>query len=102
MSDSNSDSDFYFVNKYNKTVLRTRKIKSIDVTSDSYAEQNEDSNVTKPKFKVGDHVRKSKYKIIFAKGYTKNWSGEVFFVSKIKDTVPWTYLISDLNGGKTA
>ena len=45
----------------------------IDVTSDSYAEYNEDSNVTKPKFKVGDHVRTSKYKNIFPKGYMQNW-----------------------------
>ena len=75
-------------------------MKPIDVTSDSYAEYNEYSNVTKPKFKVSDHVRISKYKNIFAKGYTKNWSDKVFVVSKIKDTVLWTYLISDLNGGK--
>ena len=51
-----------------------------------------------PKFKVGDHVRISKYKIIFAKAYTPNWFEEVFVVSKIKNTVPWTYLINDLNG----
>ena len=74
----------------------------IDITSDSYAEYNKDSNVTKLKFKVGDHVRISKYKNIFAKGYTQNWSEEVFVVSKIKDTVPWTYVISDLNGEKIA
>ena len=75
-------------------------MKPIDVTSDSYAECNEDSNEKDPKFKVGDHVRISKYKNIFAKGYTKNWSEEVFVVSKIKDTVPWTNVISDLNGKK--
>ena len=75
-------------------------MKPIDVTSDSHAEYNEDSNVTKPKFKVGDHVRISKYKNIFAKRYTQNWSEEVFVFSKIKDTVPWTYALSDLNGGK--
>ena len=86
------------VNKYNNTVHRTIKMKLIDVTSDSYAEYNEDSNVTNPKFKVGDHVRISKYKNIFAKGYTPNWSEEVFVVSKIKNTVPWTYVVSDLNG----
>ena len=74
----------------------------IDITSDSYAEYNKDSNVTKFKFKVGDHVRISKYKNIFAKGYTQNWSEEVFVVSKIKDTFPWTYVISDLNGEKIA
>ena len=50
--------------------------------------------------KVGDHVRISNYKNIFAKRYTPNWSGEIFVISKIKNTVPWTYVISDLNGGK--
>ena len=86
------------VDKYNNTVHRSIKMKPIDTTSDSYPEYNEDSNVTKPKFKVGDHVRISKYKNIFAKGYTQNWSEEVFVVSKIKNTVPWTYVVSDLNG----
>ena len=47
---------------------------------------------------LGDNVRISKYKNIFAKGYTPNWSKEIFVVSKIKNTVPWTYVISDLNG----
>ena len=86
------------VNKYNNTVHRTIKMKPIEVTSDSYAEYNEDSNKNDPKFKVGDHVRISKYKNIFAKGYTPNWSEEVSVVSKIKNTVPWTCVISDLNG----
>ena len=74
------------VDKYNNTVHRSIKMKPIDVTDDSYAEYNEDSNKKDPKFKVGDHVRISKYKNIFAKGYTQNWS-EVFLVSKIKDIV---------------
>ena len=86
------------VNKYNNTVHRTIKMKPIDVTSDSYAEYNEDFNKKDPKFKVGDHVRISKYKNIFAKGYTQNWSEEVLVITKIRDTVPWTYSISDLNG----
>ena len=90
------------VDKYNNTVHRTMKMKPIDVASDSYAEYNEDSNVTKPKFKVGDHVRISKCKKIFANGYTQNWLEEVFVISKIKDTVLWTYLISDWNGEKNA
>ena len=51
-----------------------------------------------PKFKVGDHVRMSKYKNIYTKGYTQNWPEEIFMISKIKNTVPWTYVISDLNG----
>ena len=86
------------VNKYNNTVHRSIKMKPIDVTSDSYAEYNEDSNVIKPKFKIGDHVRISKYKNIFANRYTQNWSEEVFVVSRIKNTVLQTYVISDLNG----
>ena len=77
-------------------------MKQIDVTSDSYAEYNEDSNVTKPKFKFGDYIKISKYKNIFAEVYTQNWSEVTFVFSKIKDTVPWTYVISDLNGGKIA
>ena len=74
----------------------------IDVMPDFYAECNEDSNVTKPKLQVGDHVRISKYKIIFGKGYTQNWSEEVFVVSKIKNTVSSTCVISDLNVEKIA
>ena len=72
------------VNKYNDTVHGTIKMKPIDVTSDSFAEYNEDSNKKNPKFKAGDHVRISKYKNIFAKGYTPNWSEEVFVISKLK------------------
>ena len=86
------------VNKYNNTVHRIIKMKPIDVTSDSYAEYDEDSNKKYPKLKVGDHVRISKYKNIFAKGYTPNWSEEDLFVRKIKNTVLWTYLVIDLNG----
>ena len=87
-------------NKYNNTVHRTIKMKPIDVTGDSYAEYNEDFNKKDPKFKVGDHVRISKYKNIFAKRYTPNWLEEVFVASKIKNTVPCTYVVSDLNGEK--
>ena len=86
------------VNKYNNTAHRTIKMKPTDVKPDSYAEYNEDSNKRNPIFKVGDHVRISKYKIIFAKGYAPNWSEEVFVVNKIKNTVPWTYVINDFNG----
>ena len=67
------------VNKYNTIVHKTIKIKPIDVTGDSYAKYNENLNKNDPKFKVGDQVRISKYKNIFAKGYTPNWSEEVFY-----------------------
>ena len=79
------------VNKYNNTVHRAIKMKAIDVTSDSFAKYNKDSNKRNPKFKVSDHVKISKYKNLFAKGYAPNWSREIFIVSKIKNTVPWTY-----------
>ena len=83
------------VDKYNNTVHRTIKMKPNEVTGDYYAEYNED--LSNPKFKNGDNVRISKYKNIFAKVYTPNWS-DVFIIDKIKNTVPWTYAISDLNG----
>ena len=85
-------------NKCNNTVHRTIKMKPIGVTGDSFAKYNEYFNKKGPKFKVGDHVRISKDKNIFAKGYVPNWSEEVFIVKKIKNTVRWTYNISDLNG----
>ena len=85
------------VKKYNNTVHRTIKMKPIDVTSDSYAEYIEDFNEKDLEFKVVDPIRISKYKNIFAKEYTQNWSEEVFIISKIKNTVPWTYVISDLS-----
>ena len=76
------------VNKYNNTVHKTIKMKPIDITCDSYAKYNEDFNKKDPRFKLGDHVRISKYKNIFAKRYAPNWLEEVFVVSKIKNTVP--------------
>ena len=88
------------VNEYNSTFHRTIKMKLIDVTNDSYAEYNEDFNKKDLKFKVSDHVRISKYKNIFAKGCTPNWSEEVFAVNNIKNTVPWIYVANDLNGEK--
>ena len=69
-------------------------MKPIDVTSDSYTEQNEDFIKKDPKFKVGDHVKISKYKNIFAKEYTPNWSEEIFVVSKIKNTVGLMLLVT--------
>ena len=72
-------------------------MKSIDVKNDSFAEYNEESNEKDPKFKVNNHVRISKYKNIFAKGYALNWSEEIFVIKKIKITVPWTYVISNIN-----
>ena len=72
-------------------------MKPIEVIDDSYAEYNKDSDKKNPKFKVGDFVRISKYKNIFAKGYFPNWQEEVFIIKKVKNTVPWNYVINDLN-----
>ena len=88
------------VDKYNNTYHNTIKMKPIDVKNNSFVEYNEEPNEKDPKFRVGDHARISKYKNIFAKGYASNWSEEIFIVKKIKNTVPWTYVISDLNGEK--
>ena len=86
------------IDEYNNTCHKTIKMKPIDVKSDSFAEYNEESNEKDPKFKVGDHVRISKYKNTFAKGYAPNWSEEIFVIKQIKNMVPWTYVLSDLNG----
>ena len=73
-------------------------MKPVDVKNDTYIDFEKEVNDRDPKFKVGDHVRTSKYKNIFPKGYMPNWLEEVFDISKIKNTVPWTYVINDLNG----
>ena len=86
------------VNKCNSTVHKTIKMKPIHVTDDSYAQYNEDFNKKDPKFKADAHVRISKYKNIFAKGYAPNWPEEVFVISKIKNTVTLTYVINYLSG----
>ena len=86
------------INKYNDTYHRTIKLKPIDVKDNAYINIDKEVNDKKPKFKAGDHVRISKYKNVFAKGYTRNWSEEMFVMKEIKNTVPWTYVINDLNG----
>ena len=82
------------VNEYNSTYHRTSKVKPVDVKDNTYI----DCKREVPKFKIGDHVRISKYKNTFVKGCTPNWSEEVFVVSKIKNTVPRSYVINDHNG----
>ena len=86
------------VDDCNNTYYTTIKMKPINVKSDCYAEYNVDSKEEDPKFQVGDDVRISKYRNTFAKGFAPNWSEEVFVIRKIKNTVPWTYVINDLNG----
>ena len=68
------------------------KMKPIDVEDNTYIDFKREVNDKNLNFKFDDHVRISKYKKIFAKGYTPNWSEEVSV------TVPWTYIINDLNG----
>ena len=86
------------VGEYNNTYHRTIKMKPTDVKDNTYIDFKKEFNDKDPKFKVGDHVRISKYKNIFAKEYTPNWSEEVFVISKIQNAVPWTYFVNDLNG----
>ena len=95
------------VNKYNNTKHSTIKMKPIDVkdtTELSSLECNnnkrvyiDEHNEERSRFKVGDTVRISKFKNIFAKRYTPNWSKEIFIVDTINDTVPYTYNLKDLN-----
>ena len=85
------------VNKYNNTCRSTIKMKSVDVKSNTYIDSSKEINDKNPKFKTGDNVRISKHKNVFAKGYAPNWSEEVFVIKKVKNIVPWTYIISYLN-----
>ena len=85
------------VNEYNNTKHNTTKMKPKDVGNNKKVYIDE-HNEKRSRFKVGDRVRMSKFKNIFPKGYTPNWSREIFIVNKIKDTVPYTYNIKDLNG----
>ena len=86
------------VGEYNNTFHRIIKMKPVDVKDNKYIDFKKEVNDKDQKFKVGDCLKISKYKNIFAKGYTPTWSEEVFVVYKIKNTVPWTHVINDLNG----
>ena len=86
------------VRKDNNAYHTSIKMKPVDVKANTYIDFKKNVNDKDPKFKVGDHVRISKYKNIFAKGYMSNWSEEIFIIKKIKNTVPWAYVINDLNG----
>ena len=86
------------VNKYNNTYHCTIKMKPVGLSSSKCIDLYNKNNKEDPKFKVDDHVRISKYKNIFAKVYVPNWPEEVFVITKVKNTIPWTYAINDLNG----
>ena len=88
----------YIVHKYNNKKHRTIKMKPIDVKDNTYIDFGKEVNDNDPKFKVGDHVTISKYRNIFAYGYTPNWSEKGFVIKKIRNTFPWTYVIDDLKG----
>ena len=85
------------VNEYNNTKHNTIKMKPVDV-EDNKRVYIDEHNEKDGRFKVGGRVRISKFKNIFAKGYTPNWSKEIFIVHKINDTIPYTYNLKDLNG----
>ena len=85
------------VDEYNIAYQTTIKMKLIDVKDNTNINTDKEINNKDPKFKVGDRVRISKYKNIFAEGYPSNWSEEVFLIKKVKNTVPGTYVINDLN-----
>ena len=84
-------------NKYNNTYHRKTKGNPLVVKSSAYIDFNKEINQEDTNYKVGDHVRISKYKTIFANGYTPNWSEEVLMIKKVKSTVPWMYVMIDLN-----
>ena len=86
------------MSKYNNAKHGTIKMKPIDVRDDNKRVYIDEHNEKHSIFKVGDRVRISKFKNIFAKGYTPNWSKEIFTVDKINDTVPYMYNTKDLNG----
>ena len=71
------------VDEYNNAYHTTIKMKPIDVKDNAYINTDKETNDKDPKFKVGDRVRISKYKNIFAKGYTPDWSEEVFVIKKV-------------------
>ena len=83
--------------KYNNTYHASIQMKPVDVKDSTYIDFKKEINDKDPKFKIGDYVRISKYKNIFDKEYMPNSSEEIFVVSKIKNSVSWTYVISDLN-----
>ena len=86
------------VNKCNNTFHRTIKMKLADVKPSICIDFNKENNKEGPEFKAGDNVRISKIKNVFAKGYVRNFCEGDFVIKKIKNIVPLTYFISNLNG----
>ena len=88
------------VGEYHNTYHRTIKMKPVDVKDNTHIDFEKEFNDKDRKFKIGDHVKISNYKNIFAKVYTKNWSENLFVIKKVKKTDPWTYVINELNVGE--
>ena len=103
MTASNSKSYFPYLNKLvhqnNNTNHHPIKKKTIDADYSALTGKIE-TNPKVPKFKVNDRARITKYKNIFSKGYTKNWSREIFIIDSVLKTNPWTYKLEDLNREK--
>ena len=76
-------------------------MKPVDVKCNAYIDSSKEVNDKDPTFEASDHVRITKFKIIFVKGYNSIWSEEVFAIKEVKNTVPWKYVINDLNGEET-
>ena len=87
------------VNKYSNSTI---KMKAVDVKSSTYIDFGTENNAKFPKFKIGDHVKISKYKNIFAKVYTSNWPEDIFVIKIVKRTVPWTCVISNIDSEEVA
>ena len=87
------------VDQYNNTYHHSINKKPINADYSALTEKIE-TNSKAPKFKVNDRVRITKYKNIFSKGYTENWSREIFIIDSVLKTNSWTYKIKDLNGEK--
>ena len=79
-------------------IIEQLKWSLLKLKNNTYIDSIKEVDDKDPKFKVGDRVRISKYKNIFAKGYTPNWPEEVFVIKEVKNAVPWTYVINDFNG----
>ena len=85
------------MNKYISTYHKTIKIKHVHAKDNAFTEFGKWSNNKDPKFQLGDHIKTWKCKNIFAKEDPQNWSKDFFIIKEVKNTIPWTYVILDLN-----
>jgi len=91
---SNYNNKFHFTIKMTPSEASKKKNKAQVLNNQTHLEPTHEN----PKFKVGDKVRISRIKKIFEKGYLPNWSEELYVVSQVKNTNPFTYIVNDLNG----